>query len=78
MNQREHDVLEDRPVGDPAAMTAQGVVRDERLTGGQERGKLVPQGFEHKARELWLRRDCQPVRGRLGHESGAPARTVNR
>jgi hypothetical protein len=46
MDQREHDVLEDRPVGDPAPMTAQRVVRDELSPGGQECGELVPEGFE--------------------------------
>lgn len=46
MDQREHDVLEDGSVGDPAAVTAQRVADDKLLPDGEDRGELVPQGFE--------------------------------
>lgn len=51
MDQREHDVLEDGSVGDPAAVRAQRVADDELLPGGEDRGELVPQGFEQARRQ---------------------------
>ncbi len=51
MDQREHDVLEDGSVGDPAAVTAQRVADDELLADGEERGELVLQGFEQASRQ---------------------------
>ncbi len=51
MDQRKHDVLEDGSVGDPAAVTTQRVADDELLPDGEERGELVPQGFEQASRQ---------------------------
>jgi hypothetical protein len=51
MDQREHDVLEDGSVWDPAAVTAQRAADDELLPDGEDRGELVPQGFEQARRQ---------------------------
>ncbi|WP_373308757.1 hypothetical protein [Streptomyces minutiscleroticus] len=51
MDQREHDVLEDGVVGDPAAVTAQQVADCGLLQDGEESGGLVPQGFEQAGRQ---------------------------
>jgi hypothetical protein len=38
------ELVEDHPVGDARAMAAKGMVG---LAGGQQRGELVPQGFQN-------------------------------
>ncbi|GAA0904899.1 hypothetical protein GCM10009574_095880 [Streptomyces asiaticus] len=51
MDQREHDMLEDGSVGDPAAVSAQRMADDELLPDGEERGELAPHGFEQASRQ---------------------------